>query len=129
MPLKRHDAARYPLSLTARAWDRIWTAATAAATPTKPDSLAARLDGLRRHTEEGNVIELTTHDVQHLLRCVPEFETAKVRVAELIGENTRLRTALAKAQVRRFWAYLSAASLLVGLLIATAQGKLSWHLF
>jgi hypothetical protein len=90
---------------------------------------ADRLDGLRRRTDEGNVIELAKHDVQHLLRCVPEVESANVRVEELIGENTRLRTAMAKAQVRSFWAYLSAASLLVGLLIATSQGKLSWHLF
>ena len=84
---------------------------------------ADRLDGLRRHTDEGNVIELTTHDVQHLLRCVPEFETAKGWVAELIVEKTILQTPLAKAQVRRFWRYLSAASLLVGLLIATRAGQ------
>lgn len=90
---------------------------------------ADRLDGLRRSTENGNVVELAKDDVHRLLQRVPELEKAERQVAHLVDERTRWQTAAVKAQARIFWGKVNAVALFVVLLFATAQGKLSWHLF
>ena len=90
---------------------------------------ADRLDSLRRHTETGNVVELAKNDVHRLLQCAPELEKTKAQMEDLVAKCMRLQTTTAKAQARIFWAQVGAVALFVALLFATAQGKLSWHLF
>jgi hypothetical protein len=90
---------------------------------------ADRLDGLRRRTENGNVVELEKDEVLRLLQGMPELEKATQRVADLVGQCERLQTATVKAQSCIFWAKVSAVALFVALLFATTQGKLNWHLF
>lgn len=90
---------------------------------------ADRLDGLRRRTENGKVVELEKDEVLRLLQGVPELEKATLRVADLVRQCERLQTATVKAKSCIFWAKVGAVVLFVALLFATAQGKLSWHLF
>jgi hypothetical protein len=90
---------------------------------------ADRLDGLRRHTENGNVVELAKSDVHRLLQSAPELEEAKLQVEFLSAKCTRLRTTAANTKARLLWTLVGLVALLVTLGFATARGKLSWHLF
>lgn len=90
---------------------------------------ADRMDGLKRHTENRKVVELARDDIQQLLQSVPELEKAKLQGAHLDGANGQLRTEIARARARLFWAKMAVFAVLVLLLIATAQGKLTWHMF
>ena len=90
---------------------------------------ADRLDGLRRHTENGNVVELAKSDVHRLLQSAPELEEAKLQVEFLSAKCTRLRTTAANTKARLLSTLVGLVALLVTLGFATARGKLSWHLF
>lgn len=90
---------------------------------------ADRMDGLNRHTENRKVVELARDDIQQLLQNVPELERARLQGATLNGANAQLHTEIAKVQARAFWAWVAVPVVLLLLLIATTQGKLTWHMF
>lgn len=90
---------------------------------------ADRLDGLRRHTENGKVVELAIDEVQRLFQSVPELELANRQMKYLLDECSQLQTTKDKALARIFWAKVGAVAVFMVLLIATTQGKVSWHLF
>lgn len=90
---------------------------------------ADRLDGLQRHTEKGNVVELAKDEMRRLLQNVSELERARQEVEALRRESARLRAETTKAQALSFWFKVGGTVMLVALLIATAKGRVSWHLF
>lgn len=90
---------------------------------------ADRLDGLRKNTNPGKMVELTKDDMCRLLQCMPELEKAKQQTEELNQECNRLEGALAKAKVNIFLAKCGMVLVFVLLLIATYKNIVSWHLF
>ena len=90
---------------------------------------ADRLDDLGRSSKSGNVVELTKEEVHGLLQCVSELEKATKKVSNLDEDCRRLKTVADKAQQSIRWAKMGVTALFVALWFATAQGKLSWHLF
>lgn len=109
-----YEGGKFEIQLMENGWWKFW---------------ANRLDGLQRLTPNRKVVELEDEEVQRLLQCMQALENATRDLARLEGGRSQLREERDRARASLFWTRVGAGALVVALVVMTAQGKLSLHLF